>query len=105
MQFAENYAKKGIVRLKEIFTPGTLVVPKTHNQLQELESVHKVVITPVCYICILLDALVKVQSVQFCAPQGSILHWCEHYLFIPSTIITVRSYLYKISSSPSSVET
>ncbi|GJM96590.1 hypothetical protein PR202_ga13444 [Eleusine coracana subsp. coracana] len=40
--FAETYAKKGIVRLKEIFTPGTLVVPKTHNQLQELESVHKV---------------------------------------------------------------
>ncbi|KAK3149366.1 hypothetical protein QOZ80_3AG0216450 [Eleusine coracana subsp. coracana] len=42
VQFAEMYAKKGIVRLKEIFTPGTLVVPKTHNQLQELESVHKV---------------------------------------------------------------
>ncbi|KAF7060885.1 hypothetical protein CFC21_067628 [Triticum aestivum] len=41
-QFAENYAKKGIVRLKEIFTPGTLRVPTTHNQLQELESVHKV---------------------------------------------------------------
>ncbi|XP_051178349.1 ATP-dependent RNA helicase SUV3, mitochondrial [Lolium perenne] len=41
-QFAENYAKKGIVRLKEIFTPGTLRVPKTHNQLKELESVHKV---------------------------------------------------------------
>ncbi|XP_062214618.1 ATP-dependent RNA helicase SUV3, mitochondrial isoform X2 [Phragmites australis] len=42
IQFAENYAKKGIVRLKEIFTPGTLQVPKTHNQLKELESVHKV---------------------------------------------------------------
>ncbi|VAI36599.1 unnamed protein product [Triticum turgidum subsp. durum] len=42
MQFAENYAKKGTVRLKEIFTPGTLRVPTTHNQLQELESVHKV---------------------------------------------------------------
>ncbi|KAM0870020.1 hypothetical protein ACQ4PT_040304 [Festuca glaucescens] len=42
IQFAENYAKKGIVRLKEIFTPGTLRVPKTHNQLKELESVHKV---------------------------------------------------------------
>uniref|UniRef100_A0A453LSI0 Helicase C-terminal domain-containing protein n=3 Tax=Aegilops tauschii subsp. strangulata TaxID=200361 RepID=A0A453LSI0_AEGTS len=41
-QFAENYAKKGTVRLKEIFTPGTLRVPTTHNQLQELESVHKV---------------------------------------------------------------
>jgi hypothetical protein len=50
VQFAENYGKKGIVRLKEIFTPGTLVVPKTHNQLKELESVHKVIITPVCYI-------------------------------------------------------
>lgn len=42
IQFAENYAKKGTVRLKEIFTPGTLRVPTTHNQLQELESVHKV---------------------------------------------------------------
>ncbi|CAM0876200.1 unnamed protein product [Alopecurus aequalis] len=42
IQFAENYAKKGIVRLKEIFTPGTLRVPTTHNQLKELESVHKV---------------------------------------------------------------
>ncbi|KAL6636910.1 hypothetical protein ACP70R_024482 [Stipagrostis hirtigluma subsp. patula] len=42
VQFAENYAKKGIVRLKEIFTPGTLQVPKTHNQLKELESIHKV---------------------------------------------------------------
>ncbi|ONM09136.1 DExH-box ATP-dependent RNA helicase DExH16 mitochondrial [Zea mays] len=42
MQFAENYARKGIVRLKEIFTPGTLQVPKTDNQLKELESVHKV---------------------------------------------------------------
>uniref|UniRef100_A0A0D9ZD23 RNA helicase n=1 Tax=Oryza glumipatula TaxID=40148 RepID=A0A0D9ZD23_9ORYZ len=38
----QNYAKKGIVRLKEIFTPGTLQVPKSHNQLKELESIHKV---------------------------------------------------------------
>ncbi|XP_020105338.1 ATP-dependent RNA helicase SUV3, mitochondrial-like isoform X2 [Ananas comosus] len=38
----ENYAKKGIVRLKEIFTPGTLRVPKSHNALKELESIHKV---------------------------------------------------------------
>ncbi|XP_020105346.1 ATP-dependent RNA helicase SUV3, mitochondrial-like isoform X3 [Ananas comosus] len=42
IQFAENYAKKGIVRLKEIFTPGTLRVPKSHNALKELESIHKV---------------------------------------------------------------
>ncbi|XXG68040.1 hypothetical protein AAC387_Pa06g1231 [Persea americana] len=42
IQFAENYAKKGIVRLKEIFTPGTLKVPKSQNALKELESVHKV---------------------------------------------------------------
>lgn len=41
-QFAENYAKKGIVRLKEIFTPGTLMVPKTQSNLEELESIHKV---------------------------------------------------------------
>ncbi|KAK6913969.1 Suv3, C-terminal domain 1 [Dillenia turbinata] len=41
-QFAQNYAKKGIVRLREIFTPGTLHIPKTHMELQELESIHKV---------------------------------------------------------------
>ncbi|KAF9618522.1 hypothetical protein IFM89_002217 [Coptis chinensis] len=40
-QFAENYAKKGLVRLREIFTPGTLQVPKTQIGLQELESIHK----------------------------------------------------------------
>ncbi|KAJ3673294.1 hypothetical protein LUZ60_006668 [Juncus effusus] len=42
IQFAENYAKKGLVRLKEIFTPGTLEVPKNQKQLKELESIHKV---------------------------------------------------------------
>ncbi|XP_020519885.1 ATP-dependent RNA helicase SUV3, mitochondrial isoform X2 [Amborella trichopoda] len=41
-QFAEGYAKKGIVRLKEIFTPGTLLVPRTQNELKDLESIHKV---------------------------------------------------------------
>ncbi|CAN1808016.1 ATP-dependent RNA helicase SUV3, mitochondrial [Linum perenne] len=41
-QFASNYANKGLVRLKEIFTPGSLKVPKTPAELQELESVHKV---------------------------------------------------------------
>ncbi|KAJ4722507.1 ATP-dependent RNA helicase mitochondrial-like [Melia azedarach] len=41
-QFATNYAKKGIVQLREIFTPGTLQVPKTQTALKELESIHKV---------------------------------------------------------------
>lgn len=41
-QFAENYAKRGLVRLREIFTPGTLTVPKSPNDLKELESIHKV---------------------------------------------------------------
>ncbi|KAL8153697.1 hypothetical protein V2J09_011457 [Rumex salicifolius] len=41
-QFAQTYAKKGIVRLKEIFTPGMLQVPKTPAGLKELESIHKV---------------------------------------------------------------
>lgn len=41
-QFAENYAKKGLVRLREIFTPGSLKVPKTAGALKELESIHKV---------------------------------------------------------------
>ncbi|CAL0332073.1 unnamed protein product [Lupinus luteus] len=41
-QFAENYAKKGLVQLREIFTPGTLTVPKTPAALKELESIHKV---------------------------------------------------------------
>ncbi|XP_058106186.1 ATP-dependent RNA helicase SUV3, mitochondrial isoform X2 [Magnolia sinica] len=42
IQFAESYSKKGIVRLKEIFTPETLQVPKSQDELKELESVHKV---------------------------------------------------------------
>ncbi|CAK7327093.1 unnamed protein product [Dovyalis caffra] len=42
VQFAQQYAQKGIVRLKEIFTPGTLQVPKTESALKELESIHKV---------------------------------------------------------------
>ncbi|KAK9182637.1 hypothetical protein WN944_025782 [Citrus x changshan-huyou] len=41
-QFATNYSKKGIVQLREIFTPGTLQVPKTQAALRELESIHKV---------------------------------------------------------------
>uniref|UniRef100_A0A803MQV1 RNA helicase n=1 Tax=Chenopodium quinoa TaxID=63459 RepID=A0A803MQV1_CHEQI len=42
VQFAQTYAKKGIVNLREIFTPGTLKVPKTPAAMQELESIHKV---------------------------------------------------------------
>ena len=45
-QFAENYAKKGLVRLREIFMPGTLTVPKTPAALKELESIHKVKAPP-----------------------------------------------------------
>lgn len=41
-QFAQTYAKKGIVHLREMFTPGTLKVPKTQTALKELESIHKV---------------------------------------------------------------
>ncbi|KAL4284378.1 hypothetical protein GQ457_16G029050 [Hibiscus cannabinus] len=41
-QFAETYARKGLVHLREIFTPGTLEVPKTPTALKELESIHKV---------------------------------------------------------------
>ncbi|KAI3459409.1 hypothetical protein Pfo_016072 [Paulownia fortunei] len=41
-QFAQSYCKNCVVRLKEIFTPGTLKVPKSHNALKELESIHKV---------------------------------------------------------------
>ncbi|KAL7123998.1 hypothetical protein ABFS83_14G019100 [Erythranthe nasuta] len=41
-QFAESYSKNGIVHLKEIFTPGTLKIPKSHKALKELESIHKV---------------------------------------------------------------
>lgn len=43
-QFAQNYANKGIVRLREIFSPGTLKVPKTQSALKELESIHKVIV-------------------------------------------------------------
>lgn len=42
IQFAQSYSKTRIVRLKEIFTPGTLKVPKSHHALKELESIHKV---------------------------------------------------------------
>ncbi|KAK4383772.1 DExH-box ATP-dependent RNA helicase DExH16, mitochondrial, partial [Sesamum angolense] len=42
MMFAQSYSKTRIVRLKEIFTPGTLKVPKSHHALKELESIHKV---------------------------------------------------------------
>ncbi|CAI9118415.1 OLC1v1019983C1 [Oldenlandia corymbosa var. corymbosa] len=42
VQFAQNYSKRGIVRLKEIFNPGTLQVPKTQTAMEELESIHKV---------------------------------------------------------------
>ena len=41
-QFAQTYSKKGIVHLREIFTPGMLKVPKSPAALKELESVHKV---------------------------------------------------------------
>ncbi|KAL6526581.1 RNA helicase [Orobanche gracilis] len=41
-QFAKSYCKSRSVRLKEIFTPGTLKVPKAHKSLKELESIHKV---------------------------------------------------------------
>ncbi|KAH6757117.1 ATP-dependent RNA helicase [Perilla frutescens var. hirtella] len=41
-QFAESYCRNHIVRLKEIFSPGTLKIPKSHKQLKELESIHKV---------------------------------------------------------------
>ncbi|KAL6008058.1 hypothetical protein ACLOJK_033564 [Asimina triloba] len=42
VQFARSYAKAGIVRLKEIFTPERLRVPSSQSGLKELESVHKV---------------------------------------------------------------
>ncbi|KAL3359539.1 hypothetical protein AABB24_016209 [Solanum stoloniferum] len=41
-QFATNYSNNGLVRLREIFTPGTLKVPTSHTALKELESIHKV---------------------------------------------------------------
>ncbi|XP_074292328.1 ATP-dependent RNA helicase SUV3, mitochondrial [Silene latifolia] len=42
VQFAQTYAKKGLVHLKEIFTPGTLKVPTSPTALKALESIHKV---------------------------------------------------------------
>lgn len=42
IQFAQNYSKNGLVRLREIFTPGTLKVPETQTELKDLESIHKV---------------------------------------------------------------
>ncbi|XP_057823818.1 ATP-dependent RNA helicase SUV3, mitochondrial isoform X6 [Cryptomeria japonica] len=42
IQFAEAYAKKGLVHLHQIFTPETLRVPKSYEELMELESIFKV---------------------------------------------------------------
>lgn len=42
IQFAEEYAKKGLVNLKKVFTPATFCIPKTQMELKELESIHKV---------------------------------------------------------------
>ncbi|KAK1390619.1 putative RNA helicase [Heracleum sosnowskyi] len=42
IKFAQNYSKNCLVRFKEIFTPGTLEVPKIPKALKELESIHKV---------------------------------------------------------------
>ncbi|KAM7280008.1 hypothetical protein ACFE04_007142 [Oxalis oulophora] len=41
VQFASTYAKKRLVHLKEIFTHGSLKVPKSQVALKELESIHK----------------------------------------------------------------
>ncbi|KFK43741.1 hypothetical protein AALP_AA1G166600 [Arabis alpina] len=41
-QFAETFAKSGVVRLKEIFDVDKVKVPKTPTELKELESLHKV---------------------------------------------------------------
>lgn len=77
MQFAENYAKKGTVRLKEIFTPGTLQVPKSHNQLKELESVHKVTlpfVSPVQILSIDTTCNLSVNSQYYCILSRSSEH-------------------------------
>ncbi|CAH2079131.1 unnamed protein product [Thlaspi arvense] len=41
-QFARNFSKTGIVRLREIFAADKVKVPRTPTELKELESLHKV---------------------------------------------------------------
>ncbi|KAJ0232731.1 DExH-box ATP-dependent RNA helicase DExH16 [Hirschfeldia incana] len=41
-QFAQNYSKTRLVRLREILSDDTVKVPKTPTELKELESIHKV---------------------------------------------------------------
>ncbi|KAG2239221.1 hypothetical protein Bca4012_023977 [Brassica carinata] len=41
-QFAQNYSKTRIVRLREILSDDTVKVPRTPTELKELESIHKV---------------------------------------------------------------
>ncbi|XP_010449989.1 PREDICTED: DExH-box ATP-dependent RNA helicase DExH16, mitochondrial-like [Camelina sativa] len=41
-QFAQNFSKAGVVRLREILAPDRVKVPKTPTELKELESIHKV---------------------------------------------------------------
>lgn len=42
IQFAEAYAKKGLVHLQQLFIPGSLRVPTSFEALMELESIFKV---------------------------------------------------------------
>ena len=44
IQFAEKYAKKGLVDLKKVFTPTTFCIRKTQKELMELEYIHKVLV-------------------------------------------------------------
>ncbi|CAH8276649.1 unnamed protein product [Arabidopsis lyrata] len=41
-QFAHNFSKAGVVRLREILAADRVKVPKTPTELKELESIHKV---------------------------------------------------------------
>ncbi|CAH8317166.1 unnamed protein product [Eruca vesicaria subsp. sativa] len=41
-QFAQNYSKTRVVRLREILSDDTVKVPRTPTELKELESIHKV---------------------------------------------------------------
>lgn len=41
-QFAQNYSKTRVVKLREILSDDTVKVPRTPTELKELESIHKV---------------------------------------------------------------
>ncbi|KAF6139985.1 hypothetical protein GIB67_020376 [Kingdonia uniflora] len=77
-QFATNYANKGLVRLRQIFTPGTLKVPKTQGALKSLESIHKVLDLYIWLSFRMGDAF---PDQELASSQKTICNMCQVYMY------------------------